>query len=101
MNDHIDAALKAVDDATGNHGFFRPLDEATRRAVLSEVSWTEINGGERLFRQGDAGDGLFVVITGRLQALVEEPNHPPRIVGEISRGEVVGEMSVLTAIRAR
>lgn len=96
MTDNLDAALRAVDEASGGRGFFGNLDEATRRAVLSEVSWTRVNGGERLFRQGDAGGALFVVITGRLQAVMEAPGHPPRIIGDISRGEVVGEMSVLT-----
>jgi len=96
MTDNIDAALRAVDEATAGRAFLSHLDDATRRAVLAEVSWTRVNGGERLFRQGDAGGALFVVITGRLQAIVETPGQPPRVVGDISRGEVVGEMSVLT-----
>ncbi len=96
MTDNIDGALTAVDEATASRGFFGHLDDAARRAVLAEVSWTRINGGERLFRQGDPGGALFVVITGRLQAVMETPGQPPRVVGEISRGEVVGEMAVLT-----
>jgi predicted acylesterase/phospholipase RssA/CRP-like cAMP-binding protein len=93
MSDDIDAALRAVDEASGNWLF---LDEETRRAIAPEVSWAKVDGGKYLFRQGDPGDSLFVVITGRLQALVETAGQPPRMVGEISRGEVVGEMAVLT-----
>lgn len=96
MTENIDAALKAVDEASGGRGFLGNLDEPTRRAVLSEVSWTRINGGEPLFRQGDAGGALYVVITGRLQAVLEQAGRAPHVVGDIARGEVVGEMSVLT-----
>ena len=96
MTNDIDTALRAIDQASGGSGFFRNLDDATRQAIAREVSWTELPGGEILFRCGDPGDGLFVVITGRLQAIIEVPGGPPEVVGEISRGEVVGEMSLLT-----
>ncbi len=95
MND-IDAALRAIDQASGGGGLFRNLDEATRQAIAREVSWVHVPGGEILFRCGDVGDALFVVITGRLQAIIEVPGGRPDVVGEISQGEVVGEMSVLT-----
>jgi predicted acylesterase/phospholipase RssA/CRP-like cAMP-binding protein len=96
MTHDIDAALDAVDEASGSRGLFHHLDDATRRAIAAEVSWARANGGERLFRQGEVGDALYVVITGRLQAVFEVPGQPPRVIGDISRGEVVGEMAVLT-----
>jgi predicted acylesterase/phospholipase RssA/CRP-like cAMP-binding protein len=96
MISDLDAALQAVDQASGGNGLFKNIDDATRLAIAHEVSWTEVPGGEVLFRCGDTGDALYVVITGRLQAIIERPDGPPEIVGEISRGEVVGEMAVLT-----
>ena len=96
MTNDIDAALRAIDQASGGGGLFSNLDDATRQAIAREVSWVEVPGGELLFRCGDVGDALFVVITGRLQAIIEGPGGPPDVVGEISQGEVVGEMSVLT-----
>jgi NTE family protein/lysophospholipid hydrolase len=96
MTTDIDAALRAIDQAAGGGGLFQNLDEATRDAIAREVSWVQVPGGELLFRCGDAGDALFVVITGRLQAIIEVPGGPPEIVGEISQGEVVGEMALLT-----
>lgn len=96
MINDIDAALRAIDEASGGGGLFTNLDQASREAIAREVSWTTVPGGELLFRAGDAGDGLYVVITGRLQAIIEVPGGPPDIVGEISKGEVVGEMSLLT-----
>ena len=90
------SALAAVDEATGAGSLFARLDEASRRAVEAEVGWVRLDGGDTLFRQGDAGDSLYVLIRGRLQAILESPDRPPVVLNDISRGEVVGEMAVLT-----
>jgi len=95
MND-VESPLAAVDEATGDSSLFARLDEASRRAVEAEVEWVRIAGGSTLFRLGDAGDSLYVVIRGRLQAIVEVPGREAEEIGEISRGEIVGEMAVLT-----
>jgi predicted acylesterase/phospholipase RssA/CRP-like cAMP-binding protein len=92
----LGSPLDAADDATGASGFFARLDDASRRAVESEVEWVRIDGGETLFRQGDPGDSLYVVIRGRLHAVLELPGREPQVVNDIGRGEVVGEMAVLT-----
>ena len=91
-----ESPLAAVDEATGDSSLFAGLDEASRRAVEAEVEWVRVAGGTTLFRQGDAGDSLYVVIRGRLQAIAEFPGRDPDQLGDISRGEIVGEMAVLT-----
>jgi predicted acylesterase/phospholipase RssA/CRP-like cAMP-binding protein len=96
MPDDITSALKAVDQVVGGPGLFRSLDAATRAIVEAQMQWTWLNGGDVLFRQGDAGDAMYMVITGKLEALVETSGREPEVLGEISRGEWVGEMAVLT-----
>jgi predicted acylesterase/phospholipase RssA/CRP-like cAMP-binding protein len=88
--------LAAADEATGASGFFARLDDASRLAVESEVEWVRIDAGGTLFRQGDPGDSLYVLIRGRLHAVLESPNRDPQVINDIVRGEVVGEMAVLT-----
>jgi NTE family protein len=56
-----------------------------------------VQGGETLVRQGDsAAEGLFIVIHGRLRASLRMPSGEVRILGEIRRRDVIGEMAVLT-----
>lgn len=38
---------------------------------------------------------MYVVLTGRLRVFVEEAGQEDRMVGEVGRGECVGEMGVL------
>ena len=86
MMGNSESPLAAVDEATGDASLFARLDEPSRRAVESEVEWVRLAGGSTLFRRGDAGDSLYVVIRGRLQAIVDVPGHEPEQIGEIARG---------------
>src|SRR4029078_6741752 len=47
-------------------------------------------------REGDAGDALYVVVSGRLSVVVGTTPHDERSIAEIGRGETVGEMALLT-----
>ena len=63
--------------------------------IEHRLTWYELTGGAVLFRQGDTSDGVFFVISGRLRALVDTDGEQTSI-GEIRRGESVGEMALLT-----
>jgi NTE family protein len=74
--------------------FGRVEDEFVDAAVPL-LRWIELPGGETLFREGDAENGVYFVISGRLRAYVDLEGEP-RAIGEIGRGETVGEMAVLS-----
>jgi predicted acylesterase/phospholipase RssA/CRP-like cAMP-binding protein len=76
--------------------FFRDLDEVTFSSVEAELEWVEIDTGDVLMRQGEVGDCLFVLLSGRLRAFIQRDNGTEVPVGEISPGEAVGEMSIIT-----
>jgi predicted acylesterase/phospholipase RssA/CRP-like cAMP-binding protein len=64
--------------------------------VETRLEWLSLVSGEILCRPGDRDDGLYVVISGRLRATVEGPDGSERLVAEIGRGELLGELEVLT-----
>jgi len=61
-----------------------------------ELEMFTLYGGEVLFRQGDPGDFLCLVIWGRLRVRVGESGRSESSVAELGSGEVVGEMAVVT-----
>ena len=75
---------------------FGDLDAATFEIIRPHLAWVELAGGEQLFREGDPSDALFVLISGRLQAKIHGPQGQEQIIGEIGRGESVGEMGVFS-----
>ena len=87
--------LEALEAGAGADGMFAGLDGEARAAIEAEAHWTELRSGDTLFREGDPGDALYVLIRGRLRVLVAGPSGDT-LVAEIGRGEVVGEMALLS-----
>lgn len=75
---------------------FGTLDADTLVEMGRVFHWVRLGRGERLFSQGDPGDALYVLVSGRLQARVPTVGGGGRAVGEIAPGETVGEMSLLS-----
>ena len=79
---------------------FGPFDSSERellRRLESEVEMRTLAGGEALFRQGDAADAAFIVMSGRLRVVSESANGDEHTLNELGRGEVLGELALLTA----
>jgi predicted acylesterase/phospholipase RssA/CRP-like cAMP-binding protein len=81
---------------TAQDELFGALDEATRAHIESETSWVLLPRDQVLFREGDPGDALYVVLQGRLQVVRERAGRPPQVLREIGRAEPVGELALLT-----
>lgn len=64
--------------------------------IDAALDWVHVSAGQVLFREGDEGDSLYIVINGRLRALRERPGHPLEVLGEYSQGDSVGEYEVMT-----
>ena len=75
--------------------FFAPLGEATRLEIAGHLEPLHVPAGEVLFRQGDTGDGLYLVASGRLRVTAEADGHE-RMLYDLGRGAIVGEMALLT-----
>ncbi len=63
--------------------------------LLPAIQWKQLAAGETLFREGEEGDAMYVVVSGRLRATREEDGES-RTIGDIGRGETVGEIALLT-----
>ena len=81
---------------------FEGLDRDRLDELAAGAGEVYLRGGEVLFRYGDAAEGMYVVLTGRLEVLIDGV-----AVAEVSSGGVVGELALLASapraatIRAR
>lgn len=77
---------------------FGIVDEATLIATSSLVRWEHLSQGELLMREGDPSDSMFFVVRGRLSAAIHDPITGTQLdIGEIGRGETVGEIGLLAS----
>ncbi len=79
---------------------FGPLDDATAADIEGRLLWLDLAAGERLIKQGDPSDRLFIIITGRMR--VTRTTHARRgeapaevVVRELGPGDTVGETGLL------
>ena len=68
---------------------FRLLDQATgtRR---------QLRRGEVLFHENNRSNSFYLVHNGRLRAIRDLDGENPVVIGEVSRGEIIGEMAILS-----
>jgi CRP-like cAMP-binding protein len=75
---------------------FGAIDSAALRELEAALEWQHLAAGELLFRSGDPSDALYIVINGRLSVTVTDALGSTSAVGEVRRGETVGEIGLLT-----
>jgi NTE family protein/lysophospholipid hydrolase len=77
---------------------FGAMEDDVLRDIESYLSWRRLARDEVLFKQGDPGDALYMVIHGRLQVSVQAEGKDASVIGEVARGEWVGEMALLDGL---
>src|SRR3954451_15716604 len=80
----------------GLRRIFGEFDDAALQQVLPRFEWIELAGGTTLFAQGERDDSLYLVISGRLRALRRNDEGETVALGDIARGETVGEIAFFT-----
>lgn len=75
---------------------FGTLDAATLALLREQLTWVEVAGGQTLIEQGEPGDSMYLSVSGRLRAYVTPEGEATRMVREMGRGQVIGEMSLYT-----
>ena len=75
---------------------FEGLSARELDLVAAELEWLCLPGGCELFREGDTGDALFVVVAGRLGVVTADAEGRQTIINQIGGGETVGEMALVS-----
>ncbi len=75
--------------------FLGPLNEKIINEIENHTEWRHLKRDQILFHQGDSEDNLYILVCGRLKAVVTS-NENERVVGEIEPGESIGEMAMFS-----
>ena len=76
--------------------YFGEIDKDKYEFIESRFEWVHVNRGETLFSKGDAADGLYFLVHGFLHVVSQETSGEAKVLGAIFRGEIVGEMAILS-----
>lgn len=88
--------LRELKLATVLKALLGEIDLAALHELEAELKWQRLTHGQVLFRQGDPGEAMYIVVSGRLQVFVTLADGSERVLGEVAAGETVGEWGLLT-----
>lgn len=83
------AVLSAVDPFGG-------LPESALRTLEHAVERIRLMAGQTLFRRGDPGDSLFMIVSGSLHVMLDRPDGEEQVLALLASGDCLGEMAILT-----
>jgi phosphoserine phosphatase RsbU/P len=75
--------------------FFTDLPPEELDRLVAEMAIVNLNSGDVLFREGDPGEHLYVVVNGELEILMAPDTDDELILNILYEGEYLGEMSLI------
>ena len=87
-----------VEDVLRRAPLFEALSEADYSALRAGVSTVQLNRGERLFSEGDTGDKLYIILSGKIKLTKAAPDGRENLLSVHGPGEMFGELSLFDPI---
>ena len=78
---------------------FEALDDNECALLSSAATKRHFRAGEVIIEQGARGSSMFLIVEGVVQVSLENDDSDEAVVGNLTIGEVFGEMSLLTGAR--
>jgi CRP-like cAMP-binding protein len=75
---------------------FADLSPAELKRVASIASEQFFPNGEYLFHQDEAGDEMYIIVSGEVRVLVSKNDKPEAEVARRKPGEIVGERAIIS-----
>lgn len=85
---------KLLDSCLIRH--FGVEDAVFHKYIEDNAEYIDLTSGNTLIRQGDLCRAVYFLLSGHLRAIVDLPDGRSSDVGEIGRGETVGELALFT-----
>jgi len=75
---------------------FGSLSDELLAELEPQIEWVRLRRNETLLRQGEDGDSMFLIVSGRVCVVWCDRSGTEHVLAELSRGESIGEMALIT-----
>jgi CRP/FNR family cyclic AMP-dependent transcriptional regulator len=90
--------MSHADDVLAEAPLFEALSDEDARALRTDIVDVYLDRGERLFTEGDAGDKLYIILTGKIKLTKAAPDGRENLLSVHGPGEMFGELSLFDPI---
>jgi CRP/FNR family transcriptional regulator, cyclic AMP receptor protein len=87
-----------ADDALSEAPLFEALSDQDAQALRTEVRVVTLARGDRLFSEGDAGDRLYIIMSGKIKLTRAAPDGRENLLSVHGPGEMFGELSLFDPV---
>jgi len=87
-------AQKNDEDVIRRAPLFTALDDAAATTLRESMTQVKVSKGHTLFKEGDAGDRLFVVVEGKLKLGTSSGDGRENLLSILGPGDMFGELSL-------
>jgi CRP/FNR family cyclic AMP-dependent transcriptional regulator len=77
-----------------NVAIFKDLDDGELAEVAEKCKEEKVNSGEYIFREGEAGNRLYLIVEGEVRISRDVPGSGEEALAVLKSGALFGEMSV-------
>ena len=85
---------KDEDEVVRKAPLFSALDDASAASLRASMNGIKISKGQVLFKEGDPGDKLFVVVEGKLKLGTSSGDGRENLLSILGPGDMFGELSL-------
>ena len=87
-------STKNEEDIVRKAPLFTAIDDASAASLRASMSGIKISKGQVLFKEGDPGDKLFVVVEGKLKLGTTSNDGRENLLSILGPGDMFGELSL-------
>jgi CRP/FNR family transcriptional regulator, cyclic AMP receptor protein len=87
-----------VDDVLREAPLFEALSDEDARALRSGIIDVHLDRGERLFSEGDTGDKLYIILSGKIKLTKAASDGRENLLSVHGPGEMFGELSLFDPV---
>jgi CRP-like cAMP-binding protein len=83
-----------MDEVLARSGIFQGVDSEAAEALAKEMEMVEYRKGETIFNEGEPGDSLYIVLSGKLKLGRRATDGRQNLVSVMGPSDMVGELSL-------
>ena len=83
-----------------NNALFSPVDDDKLQRLAANSKLRQFSAGSQILRQGDPGDSMLVIVSGRVRVVgrAPEPRSAEVLLRELGPGEICGELTLVDGL---
>jgi CRP/FNR family cyclic AMP-dependent transcriptional regulator len=83
-----------MDEVLARSGIFQGVDADAAESLAKELEYIEARKGETIFNEGEPGDSLYIVLSGKVKVVRRAADGRQNLIALMGPSDMVGELSL-------